>query len=231
MRSTPTEALEAELSILPTDLRIEELQRHETGKLLTKEEEYIKANMEEKSHKQKFESPFCNLRSLAKQLIQHIAQTKKCNMKQVQMPVEIPATLEIFDIPNLTTILPEPNTQNPQNKEKTLKLCTESIMNLNTENAMIVSTDGSALSNPGPVGAGVVIKNKGPKSMPVKLAKAVEQMGTSYEGEIETIKLAVDYANENISSAHDNLHIYSDSQAAILSITSQDNEKYHNSMI
>ena len=30
---------------------------------------------------------------------------------------------------------------------------------------------------------------------------------------------------------HDNLHIYSDSQAAILSITSQDSEKYHNSMI
>ena len=56
-------------------------------------------------------------------------------------------------------------------------------------------------------------------------------MGTSYEGEIETIKLAVEYANENIISAHDNLHIYSDSQAAILSITSQDNEKYHNSMI
>ena len=56
-------------------------------------------------------------------------------------------------------------------------------------------------------------------------------MGTSYEGETEAIKLAVEYANENITSAHDNLHIYSDSQAAILSIPSQDNEKYHNSMI
>ena len=38
-------------------------------------------------------------------------------MKQIQMPVEIPATFEIFDIPNLTTILPEPNIQNPQNKK------------------------------------------------------------------------------------------------------------------
>ena len=64
-------------------------------------------------------------------------------------------------------------------------------MNLNTENTMIIFTDGSALSNPGPVGAGVVIKNKGPKSTPVKLAKAVKQMSTSYEGEIEAIKLAV----------------------------------------
>ena len=61
MRSTPTEALEAELSVLPTDLRIEELQCHEAGKLLSKEEEYIKANIEEQSHKQKIESPFCNL--------------------------------------------------------------------------------------------------------------------------------------------------------------------------
>ena len=61
MRSTPTEALEVDLSVLPIDLRIEELQCHEAGKLLTKEEEYIKANMEEQSDKQKFESPFCNL--------------------------------------------------------------------------------------------------------------------------------------------------------------------------
>ena len=88
-------------------------------------------------------------------------------------------------------------------------------MNLNTENTMIIFTDGSALSKPGPVGAGVVIKNKGPKSTPVKLAKALKQIYTSYEGEIEAIKLAVKYANENITSAQDNLHIFSDSQAAI----------------
>ena len=37
--------------------------------------------------------------------------------------------------------------------------------------------------------------------------------------------------NTEITSAHDNLNIYSDSQAAILSITSQDSEEYHNSMI
>ena len=74
--------------------------------------------MEEQFHKQKFESPFCNLRSLVKQLIQHIAQTKKCNMKQIQMPLQIPATFEIFDITNLTKILPEPNIQNLKTKKK-----------------------------------------------------------------------------------------------------------------
>ena len=64
-------------------------------------------------------------------------------MKQIQVSVEIRATFEIFDIPNLITILPEPNIQNPQNKEKSLKLYTESIMNLKTENAMIIFTDTS----------------------------------------------------------------------------------------
>ena len=59
--TTPTEALETELSILPFGLRTQQLQCHEAGKLLTKEKEYIKANMEEQSHKKKFESPFCNL--------------------------------------------------------------------------------------------------------------------------------------------------------------------------
>ena len=81
------------------------------------------------------------------------------------MPVEIPATLEIFDIPNLTTKLPEPNIQNPQNKEKALKLYTESIMNLNTANTTIIFTDGSALSNPGPVGTeGWPLKTKDQKA-------------------------------------------------------------------
>ena len=61
MRSTPTETLEEELSVLLIDPRIEELQCHEAGKLLTREEKYIKANIEEQSHRQKFESPFCNL--------------------------------------------------------------------------------------------------------------------------------------------------------------------------
>ena len=50
-------------------------------------------------------------------------------------------------------------------------------------------------------------------------------MGTSYEGEMKAIKLAVEYANENITSAHDNLHLFSDSQAAILFITCQDCKK------
>ena len=41
MKSTPIDGLESELSILPIDLRLEELQRHEAVKLLIKEDDYI----------------------------------------------------------------------------------------------------------------------------------------------------------------------------------------------
>ena len=48
MKSTPTDGLESELSILPIDLRLEELQQHEAVKLLIKEDDYIQSNNERK---------------------------------------------------------------------------------------------------------------------------------------------------------------------------------------
>ena len=45
MNLTPTGTLESELSILPIDLRLEEMQRHEAVKQLIKEDDYIQSNM------------------------------------------------------------------------------------------------------------------------------------------------------------------------------------------
>ena len=65
-------------------------------------------------------------------------------------------------------------------------------------NTMMIFIDGSAQSNPGPTGSGVVIKNLGHHSVPVKLAKAITACGTSYEGEMETMKLVTDCAFKKI---------------------------------
>ena len=35
-------------------------------------------------------------------------------------------------------------------------------------------------------------------------------MGSSYEGELEAIKTATEYAKDNISPSNDSLHIFSD---------------------
>ena len=58
---------------------------------------------------------------------------------------------------------------------------------------MIVFTDGSAQSNPDPTGSGEIIKKQGQNSTPIKIAKAVEYMGSSYEGELEAIQIATEY--------------------------------------
>ena len=68
MKSTPTDGLESELSILPIDLCLEELQQHEAVKLLIKEDDYIQSNMKGSNKAQKMGSPFGNLRSLTKQI-------------------------------------------------------------------------------------------------------------------------------------------------------------------
>ena len=76
----------------------------------------------------------------------------------------------------------------------------------------MVSTDGSAQGNLGTTRSGVVIKNPGQHSLPLELAQAITPCGTSYEGEIEAIKLVTDHAFENIGEAN-SLFIYADSQS------------------
>ena len=41
-------------------------------------------------------------------------------------------------------------------------------------------------------------------------------MRSSYEGELEAIKIAPEYARDSIFPSNDNLHIFSDCQSAII---------------
>ena len=56
----------------------------------------------------------------------------------------------------------------------------------------MIFTDGSVHGNLVPIGSGVVIRNPEYHSSPIKLAKVVTTCGTSYEGEIGSIKLDTD---------------------------------------
>ena len=96
MKSIPTDGLESELSILPIDLRLEELQRHEVVKLLIKEDDYIQSNMKGRNKGHKMGRPFENLRSLTKQILQFLPQAQKCNVHQLLLPKETLVTHELF---------------------------------------------------------------------------------------------------------------------------------------
>ena len=84
---------------------------------------------------------------------------------------------------------------------------------------MLIITDGSAINNPGPTGAGAVIKVNGPTSTQIKLAKAVSNYRTSYDGELEAIKISTEYIKDNITDNTKNIHIFVDCQSAIHAIT------------
>ena len=59
----------------------------------------------------------------------------------------------------------------------------------------------------------------------------MERMGSSYERELKAIKIATEYARDNLSLSNDSLHIFSDYQSAILTIMSQNGEMYHSSTL
>lgn len=96
---------------------------------------------------------------------------------------------------------------------------------------MLIFTDGSAVSNPGPTGAGVVIRKNGPTSIQIKKAQAVTKMGTSFVGELEAIRIGTKYARDNLHRDTSNIHVFTDCQSAIHAITKQKNDYYHNSTI
>ena len=135
---------------------------------------------------------------------------------QLLLPKETPATLELFYILNLLVTLLKTKLQLsvPLDNTTNMQHCISSIFDTGTNKTMIVFTDGSAQSNPGPKGSGVIIKKQGRNSTPIKIAKAVvNYMGSSYKGELEAIKIATEYARDNISPSNDSLHIFSNCQS------------------
>ena len=100
---------------------------------------------------------------------------------------------------------------------------------------MLIFTDRSATKNPGSTGAGTVIRENGLTSLPIKLAKAVtsyiksyiKAVTTSYERELEAIKISTEFVKENISGKTENIHIFVDCKSAIHVITQPSNENYH----
>ena len=144
--------------------------------------------------------------------MQFLSQTKKCNVDQLLLPKEILATLEIFHIPNLLLTLPGTKLHLPAPLENTdnMKHYISSILDIGTNKTILAFTDGSAQSDPGSTGSGMIIKKQGRNSTPIKIAKAAKCMGSNYQGELEAIKIATEYARNNLS----------DCQSAILAVTS-----------
>ena len=87
-------------------------------------------------------------------------QKMQYDMKQIQMPVEIPATFKIWHSKCNSNASRAKYTK-PTRQRKNLETFYECIMNLNSYRKCNDNfTDGSALSDPGPVGASLKTKDQ-----------------------------------------------------------------------
>ena len=100
------------------------------------------------------------------------------------------------------------------------------------DSTIAIFTDGSSLIYPGPTGAGAVISSAGMNKPPIRLAKAVSSNSTNYHGEIDDILLALKHILSAQSQFSANtIHIFSDSTAAINTITSFSSQEMHHDKI
>ena len=87
------------------------------------------------------------------------------------------------------------------------------------EDEIVIFTDGSALGNPGPTGAGAVIYMNGYHTSPILLKRGVGPMNNNYTGELVGIQIALKFMVDLEGSAqlsHKNIHFFTDCQAAII---------------
>jgi len=94
----------------------------------------------------------------------------------------------------------------------------------------IAFTDGSALGNPGPCGAGAVIYLDGIDSQPVLLRRPVSRRSTSYHGELQAIELAIDFLC-NCTKRYTGLCILTDCQSALTTVTGMNQYNEHTSLV
>jgi ribonuclease HI len=88
----------------------------------------------------------------------------------------------------------------------------------------IVYTDGSALGNPGPCGAGAAIFTTGHSTAPIELTRPVSKHSHSYHGELQAIELAL----TNLTEFHHlqgSIIILSDCQSALITASSSRTSK------
>ena len=86
------------------------------------------------------------------------------------------------------------------------------------DNDIMVFTDGSTLSNPGPTGGEAAIYIDGYGTNPILLKKGVRPVSNNYTGELVGIQIALEFLQDlNTVLRNRTIHFFKDCQAAIIS--------------
>ena len=101
------------------------------------------------------------------------------------------------------------------------------------DNSPIIFTDGSAINNPGPVGASAICYTEGISSTPIILKQYVSEYSTSYHGELMGLRIATDFLKLLTVSNHSfkEAHVFTDCRSVIASVSSTDIHNTHQDLI
>ena len=103
---------------------------------------------------------------------------------------------------------------------------------VNVHNDILAFTDGSALKNPGPCGAGAVIHWCGITSQATFHKKSISSKSNSYHGELQAILLALQIVCDRRPVVHGRtVHVLTDCQSALQAVAGLNAEDNYGSVI
>ena len=209
-------SLEVEASVLPLELRREELSVREGGKIMSKDNSQTIKQMwndwrDDFRGKERHVSPFGVIDSQ----LQDMETNTGISIINVEPEFSfLEGLCPSKSKPEYWNRLGSSKSRNVTQQEES-KVIIQSLVEMSNYNNLIVFTDGSCLGNPGPCGSGacIFVPNE---TEPVMLKRPVTNRGSILLGELIAILMALEFAqSEHKKRQIHGITIFSDSQSAV----------------
>ncbi|MCW4261357.1 MAG: reverse transcriptase domain-containing protein [Candidatus Thiodiazotropha endolucinida] len=212
INSTSTDALEVLTNTTPIDLQLKLRQAQEVVRICSKHED--------DPLKKEFDEWIIGERAVGKhptifQLLISRFREMKGNIELENIEKEFKYCKELMGLTKYTAkVATEEFKTSKEIQEENVR----DMLDKTDSNEILIFTDGSALCNPGPTGAGAVIFLGGYHSTPILLKKSVSPMSNNFTGELVGIQLALEFLSElDHSDIKDRtVHFFTDCQPAII---------------
>ena len=210
------DALEVETSVLPLNLRREELSIRETGKIMAKDNNQVIKQMwndwrNEYRGKEKYMSPF----GLADLQLQDLETNTGINIINIEPEFSfLEGMAPSKSKPDYWNRLGSSKSRSTAQQEESKEIVQALVENCK-HNELVAFTDGSCLVNPGPCGSGACIYLPN-QTEPVMLKRPVTNRGSILLGELIATLMALEFAQiEYRKRQLYGITIFSDSQSAV----------------
>ncbi len=231
--STPTEALEVLTNTLPIQLRLTESACLEFIRLSRKSDTHPCFKMlDNPSQKPTFQNVPTPVQYMKANFYNTVKGVKLENLeKSLGFQKEYMRGRQALTDNAVGPNLGNSKSRTAEQKMEATRLAAQYLSSL-PKSTLVCFTDGSALGNPGPCGAGAIIYLNGISSHPVCLHEAVAKKSTSYHGELAAVLLALNHLCDIVLPASSKeIIILSDCEAAINTICTRQEVTNHVALV